>query len=141
MREFCLIFLGAVIIFSIIQILTLKEQKRMNNEELKILHTNMQFDLAEIVATFETFIELTMGNYLILNRDFKEDTYINSEEEELLLREISKEVIGTISPFMVSKLGLIYNIEDEDDLADLITKAVYLKLLKYVAENNAIKNR
>ena len=141
MDVFCLIISVAVAVFSAVQILTLLEQKRMNREQIRVLDSSIQFDLAEIVATFETFIDLIMSRYLNLNRNFKESTYINSEEEELLLREISKEVMNNISPFMINKLGLIYNISSDEDLADLITKTVYLKLLDYVSNNNAIKNK
>lgn len=140
MKEFCIIFFLAVITFSIVQILTLREQKRMNREQIRILDSNIQFDLAEIIATFETFVDLIMGRYISLNRAFK-DEYINSEEEELLLREISKEVMETISPTLINKLGLIYNISSETELADVITKTVYLKLLDYVGENNQTKNK
>lgn len=140
MKEFCTIFFIAVVVFSIVQILTLCEQKRMNKEQIRILDSNIQFDLAEIVATFETFVNLIMSRYLNLNRNFKEEDYINSEEEELLLREISQEVMQNISPSLIYKLGLIYNISSEDDLADIITKTVYLKLLDYVTENNKTKN-
>lgn len=139
MKTFCIIFFIAVTVFSLIQISTLREQKRMNREQIRILESNIQFDLAEIVATFETFIDLMMSRYLTLNRNFKEAEYINSEEEELLLREISKEVMDKISPFMVNKLSLVYNLGTNDDLADLITKSVYLKILDYISQNNSIK--
>ena len=82
-----------------------------------------------------------MNRYLGLNRNFKEADYINSEEEELLLREISTEVMETISPHLVNKLWLIYNIASDDDLTNIITKTVYLKLLFYISSNNEIKNK
>lgn len=141
MKEFCTIFFIAVVVFSIIQILSLLEQRRMNNEQIRVLNSSIQLNLPEIVATFETFIDLVMNRYLALNRNFKEADYINSEEEELLLREISTEVMETISPHLVNKLGLIYNIASDDDLANIITKTVYLKLLDYISSNNEIKNK
>lgn len=140
MKEFCMIFFIAVIVFSIIQILTYREQKRMNRSQMKLMESSVQFDLAEVIATFETFVDIIMSRYLSLNLNFKEENYINSEEEELLLREISKEVMEEISPFMVSRLGLVYNISSEDDLANIITKTVYLKILDFIRKNNSVKD-
>ena len=141
MREFCLIFLLAVIVFSTIQILTYREQKRMNKEQVKLMESNIQFDLAEIVATFETFIDIIMDRYLRLNPNYIDNNkYINADEEEVLLREISSEVMKEISPFLIHRLGLVYNIESDVELADIITKTVYLKLLDFITKNNAVKD-
>lgn len=129
-----------VISFSYFKYNENKEQKRMNDHQITILNNSIEIDLPDIIGSFDAFVEMIMNQYLDLNFNFRTDSnYINTEMEEELLRNISKEVMDSISAFMVHKLSLVYKIVDEDDLANIITKTVYLKLLKFVTETNAIK--
>ena len=125
----------------IFKYLELKEQKKMNEHQITILNNSLDINLPDIIATFESFVDMIMRRYLDLNINFQEIEYINAELEEELLRKISSEVVENISPFMIAKLSLVYNIYTEEDLSDIVAKTVYIKLLDYIQNVNSIKNK
>ena len=86
----------------IFKYLELKEQKKMNEHQITILNNSLDINLPEIIATFESFVDMIMRRYLDLNINFQEIEYINAELEEELLRKISSEVVENISPFMIA---------------------------------------
>lgn len=125
----------------IFKYLELKEQQKMNEHQITILNSSLDINLPEIIATFESFVDMLMRRYLDLNVNFQEIEYINAELEEELLRKISSEVVENISPFMIAKLSLVYNIYTEEDLSDIVAKTVYIKLLDYIQNVNSIKDK
>ena len=134
------IFIGGYISNTVLNHKRFEEEKEMNDHQYRILDASIEIDFNNIISTFEAFIALQMEEYLQINFNYKDISFINSEMEEELLRNISKKVMTSISPFMISKLSLIYHIQSEDDLADLITTRTYIQVLKYVIEMNSIKN-
>lgn len=129
-----------ITIYGVFKLLDHLELKKMNAHQSRILDASIQINLSEIMGTFDQFIDLVMTEYLQLNVEFNDIKYINSELEEDLLRKISKQIMSTISPFMISKLSLIFHINNEKELADIVSKRVYLKLLEYITKINAIKD-
>jgi len=116
------------------------EEKDMNAHQYRLLDASIDIHFADIISTFESFISLQMEEYLQINFNYKDISFINTEMEEELLRNISTKVMESISPFMISKLSLIYRIESDEDLANLITSRTYIQILKYVTDMNSIRN-
>lgn len=125
----------------IINYLKFKEEKINNEQQFRILNASVQIDLNDVVLTFDSFIELELQEYLQININYKDITYITSDLEEAILRDVSKKIMEDISPYMINKLNLVYNIETEEDLARLITNKTYLRVLDYVTETNGIKEK
>lgn len=134
-----IIIVPIIILLSIAKYNQFKTEQIMNEHQFRILDASMQVNLEEVISLFDGFIDIVMQEHMQLNFDYKDISYINTELEEELLRNISNKVMDRISPFIVTKLSLIYRIESDDDLAELITTRTYLKLLKYITQLNSIK--
>lgn len=141
MGEVVKILILAVLFYVLIECLNLREQKKMNGHQVSILNSSIDIDIENIIGTFEMFVEIVMKQYLDLNITFKDINYINTELEEELFRDISTEVMSQMSPYLISKLSLVYKIHNEDDLATVVTRTVYLKLLDYIGNINSIKDK
>ena len=126
--------------FLILNYFKFKEEKINNEHQFRILDSSVQIDLGDVISTFDTFIEMCLQEYLQININFKEITFINTELEEKILRDVSNKVMSEISPFMINKLSLVYRIESEEELAGLITNKTYLRVLDYVIQLNGIKD-
>ena len=91
----------------------------------------------EAVKILDKLIEDTMTDYLLLNRVFKEKSFINSSEEQKIIHEVTNLVSSRISPIILDKLNFIYN---EDAIYEVIGKKTYIRVMSYVMDNNRVIN-
>lgn len=108
-----------------------KEINNINAYEIRV--TTPHDD--EATKILDKLIEDTMTDYLLLNRAFKEKSFINSAEEQKIVHEVTDLVSSRISPIVLDKLNFIYN---EDAIYEVIGKKTYIRVMSYVMDNNRV---
>ena len=111
-------------------------KKETNNINAYNIHVTTPHD-DEAVKILDKLIEDTMTDYLLLNRVFKERSFINSSEEQKIVHEVTDLVSSRISPIILDKLNFIYN---EDAIYEVIGKKTYIRVMSYVMDNNRVIN-
>ena len=111
-------------------------KKETNNINAYNIHVTTPHD-DEAVKILDKLIEDTMTDYLLLNRVFKEKSFINSSEEQKIVHEVTNLVSSRISPIILDKLNFIYN---EDAIYEVIGKKTYIRVMSYVMDNNRVIN-
>ena len=108
-----------------------KEINNINAYEIRV--TTPHDD--EAVKILDKLIEDAVTDYILLNRAFKEKSFINSAEEQKIVHEITDLVSSRISPIVLDKLNFMYN---EDAIYEVIGKKTYIRVMSYVLDNNKI---
>lgn len=107
---------------------------RIKLEEYKI-NMNLNIDTT-IIEQLEFLIEDTFNEYIALNIEFRELSYITAEIEDIIFRDVSKQVVDKMSPVFFDKISLIYN---KAHFSTLITNRVYLHTINYSLSKNSLQ--
>lgn len=114
----------------------------------KVQNLNKQLNLKEYEINVSTTIDdNTFGlldklisdcflEYVVLNVEYKDIQYIDSELEKEITKAVSYMVIERLSPTLITKISLIYNV---NNITDLVSKRVYLQVVNYSIEKNMAK--
>ena len=125
-------FLGFLAIFSYLRLI--KEQNDIKSFEI---NTSTISD-TEALKALDNLIEDTMTNYILLNRGWKSGTYITSEEEQKIAKEVGELVQHRISPVMMDKLSFFYSAES---LSEIIGEKIYIRVMSYSLDQNKVKQK
>jgi hypothetical protein len=107
-------------------------------EDLMKYNYNINATIDEkIPALLESFVHETFRDYRAMNIDPRTDiVYINDEKEREIIDDLTKICADRISPAMVDKLHLFWNY---DSIGAVVADKIYLTVVAFVAEFNAIK--
>lgn len=107
---------------------------RLKLEEYKI-NMNLNID-TNVISQLEFLIEETFSEYIALNIEYREIGYISAEIEDIICREVSKQVIDKMSPVFFDKISLVYN---KSNFSTLIANRVYLHVVNYTLSKNSLQ--
>ena len=111
----------------------------VNNRQLKFnqsyMLSNLIIDIDAISEMFDTLIDSCFMEYFLFD-PVEEGTYINAEVERKIAIDITSKVISRITTEILSKLRLIYIIDTEEELSDIIAKKVYIRVTDFIVSNN-----
>ena len=111
-----------------------KELEKIMNYEINIGATIDN----EIPIILENYINSIFIDYRLKYIEADESLiYINNEKEIEILHEIGNICSERLSPAMVDKLSLFWN---REQIAKVISDKIYLIVVQYVANFNAVKN-
>jgi len=97
--------------------------------------SNLIIDIDAISEMFDTLIDSCFMEYFLFD-PVEEGTYINAEVERKIAIDITSKVISRITTEILSKLRLIYIIDTEEELSDIIAKKVYIRVTDFIVSNN-----
>lgn len=128
----------SLLIFTMIFFLV-KKVNNMNKELLlKEYEINISSDTSdEIIEILEKIIQECFMEYTILNIEYKEVSYIDAELEKEIVKAVSYKVAERLSDALLSKIALVYNI---NNISKLISERTYLHVINYSIEKNGIKS-
>lgn len=109
-----------------------KEKNNIKSFEVNVTTPNDN----EAIESLNRLIDDALSDWIILNRGYKQDDYINSEEEKRITKAIGELVNSRISPILLDKLSFYYSSES---LPEVIATKVYIKVLNYVIAVNKLK--
>lgn len=113
---------------------------KIKNKELNLREydLNINSDINDdIFILLDKIIQECFSEYTILNLEYRNIEYINEELEQLITQEVAHRVIDRISPTLISKISLIYNISNFDQL---LSERVYLATMAYSLQKNELKD-
>jgi len=87
----------------------------------------------------DKFIMEIFNEYRVLNLEYKELDYINAEMEKNILEDLKTLVLYKISPNLLNKLYVIYDLTSEEKFNDLLDKRCRIIILGYILEKNKMK--
>lgn len=127
----CLLLL-AIILYIFKKVQNLKKQLNLKEYEINVSTTvdDNTFNLLDKLIS-DCFLE-----YVVLNVEYKEVQYIDSALEKEITRAVSYMVMERLSPTLITKISLVYNV---NNLTDLVSKRVYLQVVNYSIEKNTAK--
>lgn len=130
-----------IIVSILLLILTLYVLKSMDNMNKKLKLKEYEINIntgtgEEIFSTLDRIIAECFSEYTVLNIEYKETVYIDSELEKQITTDVSHKILDRLSPTLIAKISLVYNI---NNLSLLISERVYLHTLNYTIEKNGIK--
>ena len=111
----------------------------VNNRQLRFnqsyMLSNLVIDIDAISEMFDILIESCFIEYFLFD-PVEEGTYMNAEMEKKIATDITSRVISRITTEILSKLRLIYIIDTEEELSDIVAKKVYLRVTDFIVSNN-----
>jgi len=111
----------------------------VNNRQLRFnqsyMLSNLVIDIDAISEMFDILIESCFIEYFLFD-PVEEGTYMNAEMEKKIATDITSSVISRITAEILSKLRLIYIIDTEEELSDIVAKKVYLRVTDFIVSNN-----
>lgn len=100
--------------------------------------SNLVIDINDITEMFDALITDCFMEYFLFN-PFDEGVYINAEMEREIITNIASKVVSRMTNGILSKLSLIYVLDTEEELMDIITGRVYIRVTEFVVNNNSPK--
>ena len=127
----CLLLL-AIILYIFKKVQNLNKQLNLKEYEINVSTTidDNTFGLLDKLIS-DCFLE-----YVVLNVEYKDIQYIDSELEKEITKAVSYMVIERLSPTLITKISLVYNV---NNITDLVSKRVYLQVVNYSIEKNMTK--
>ena len=114
----------------------------INNKQFKFnqsyMLSNMVIDIESITEMLDALISDCFIEYVLFN-PIEDGIYINAELEKEITTDITSKVIDRITITILSKLRLIYLIDTEEQLSDIIAKRVYIRVTDFIVDNNKPK--
>lgn len=106
-----------------------------NTEHLKMLLEDKSIE--KIVAVLDTLISNSAKTYMILNVTIEgKEKYITIEESEEMVAYIKASVLKNMTRDVRDLLGMIYKVDTDKDLNDLLTLKIKLYVLATMVNNN-----
>lgn len=132
-----LLIVSSLLILTIILYLA-KKITNMNKEfRLKEYEVNISSDTSDnVMNLLEKIIEECFAEYTVLNIEYQDIPYIDAELEKEIVKNVAYKVTERLSPTLISKISLVYNI---NNLSTLISERTYLHTINYSIQKNTMK--
>ena len=132
----CIVLLEAVFILTFLKIIDYKNLKN-KNIDLQRYEINTRSQELNMSDILDKFIAECFTDYVVMVIGPKNEMYISDEREQEILSDVSSKVAERISPNLLERLSLYYNIDSIDKvIADKISIAVS----SYIIEYNSVIN-
>jgi uncharacterized membrane protein required for colicin V production len=106
-----------------------------NTEHLKMLLEDKSIE--KINAVLDNLISTSAKTYMILNVTIEgKEKYITTEESEEMMTYIKASVLKNMTRDVRDLLGMIYKVDTDKDLNDLLTLKIKLYVLATMVNNN-----
>ena len=136
MRELFYVTIASVFLLTYM-ILVFKQKMKREDNRFKSYSLNATTPIdGTIVDTLNSMCEECFEDYLVLNPDSIDVSYIDEETERNIQREVLIMFRERISPAFIDKLSLYYN---PNNLNDIITRKMVIIITGYVVNTNQIK--
>lgn len=116
---------------------------RKNNKDINI--RNNDIDSARILLEeksvekidnfFDDIIKKEINNYKILS-GYNEETYMNTEMTDEMLKYVFASCMNNITPAILSTIGLIYDTSDKKKIEELFKLRIKLNIIVTVINQN-----
>lgn len=134
-----LLIVSSLLILTIILYLIKKINNMTKEFKLREYEVNISSDTSDnVMNLLEKIIEECFLEYTVLNVEYKDIPYIDAELEKEIVREVAYKVSERLSATLISKISLVYNI---NNLSTLISERTYLHVINYSIEKNSMMKK
>ena len=123
-----------LVLFGVVIYYNHKHRKRLEEIMIYQINTNAIIDRS-IPAILDLIIDESFTDYQVKYLAPLEEGFINSEREIEIRKELVHIVTNRISSAALDKISLFYNI---GNIADILSDKIYIVVMKYVADHNAV---
>ena len=110
---------------------------RQVKNDLYTLYMNIDPDL--IQAAIDHMIDLKLSEYILINITTRENQYMNSTDIDKMIKTVSAEVYLNLSDLYITYIKMLVEIKTDDDLMIYVNKAVKMRSIDLVKNNNELK--
>lgn len=143
------LFAITLIFIEVDVILFIRYRKNKSSDSVKVAKINdaterlkiySEYDFDKIDSRIDKYINEAGQTYKINNFEYRdqEELYLNQEDMEKMIKEMTNDVMSRITPAVLSLIELSYNINSNEDLIKLICEKIKVYVLSYSLETNAI---
>lgn len=141
MNEFKISYVLFLLLIITINISVNKIVKVINSKNL--IHRDIEmykikYSEEEILLHLDFIIQDYIDYYVAIEFTPKQLNYINNKMEKEIMDKVTAIVSERISPTLYSQLSLIY---DSSQIGKVIGEKIYIKVLEYVIQFNAVKEQ
>jgi len=145
MKELIYIILFYTLIFSVavaflalayflIKLISIKKRELDLKEYELNISSNIEDDT---FALLDKVIQECFTEYTVLNIEYRNDIdYVDADLEKIITQDVAHKVVDRISPTLISKISLVYNIDNFDKL---LSERVYLFTMQFSIQKNSVK--
>ena len=131
------LILLCIILIVVILCNTYIQYKKIKLEEIRLYESidfDSKYELLGKIITEE------IDDYKIKNFVYREDDlYINEEMQKEMINIVTTKIIKRIPPAIKTNLKLIYEINSNEDLINMVGTLVSMEVLSYCIETNVIR--
>lgn len=132
MDKYFYIIIGVILFLGIYYI---RSNNKIKNKSIALakdrLDLTIKLDL-EYIEILDKLIMDTFDDYRVLHLAY-DDSYINKDKEEQILKEVSDLVSERLSSTFIKQLSLYYN---PNIIPKVVSEKIYLVVMRYVVEHN-----
>lgn len=130
-----ILFCGCIFLLTLCWYMVKDTKNKKLQLELDKYEIDMEIKIEDdLFSILDKVISECFNEYLIREIEYKGVEYVNSELEKKILKEVSHIVCDTISPILINKLSIVY---DMDNFAEIVSNRTYLHVLDYVIKKNS----
>lgn len=108
----------------------------LRREENRLGFLKLDIDIDKIDEEIEKFVEICLNEYIAYNPQLMQEVYINAALEREIVEGVTKLCVERISPVMLDRFSLCYNLTD---IGNVIGRKVYMRVLIYQIEHEQTK--
>lgn len=123
-----------IIISNIMIVYTLQKKDKNNNNMSKSINTSLSF--SDVMNDLNLLVALYINDYKVINKINNGEIFMNSERINAASKNISKEIINSLSPDFKRRLNLFIN---DSAIMLFITHNVVNNISNYAIEINTPK--
>lgn len=136
-REVFYVSIG-VLVLGLFAVLWLVRKNHKENTRMIQYTVNVSAEITEdIPSMFEAMVQSTFDDFLIINGEYSQKEYITEAEEEKMMKDLGKMVSSRLSPAMLDKIQLYYNLQH---IGEIISDKIYILVTAYVVEKNKVRD-
>ena len=131
------LILLCIILIVVVLCNTYVQYQKIKLEEIRLYESidfDSKYELLGKIITEE------VDDYKIKNFAYREDDlYINEEMQKEMINIVTTKIIKRITPAIKTNLKLVYNINSDEDLINIVGTLVSMEVLSYCIETNVIR--
>ena len=131
-----LIFSFIILYYKLFPYLETKNEIRNKEAINKKNELYLNIDSSKISEELNKYIETSVNRYIVYKFIAHKITFINAEETETMVRDLTKSVIIEMSELYLFYIRLLYNISTDNDLVRVVNNLLKNQIIDAVSSYN-----
>ena len=118
----------------------LSEMREIKDREVKNKKYELfdSIDIEAVVKAVDNLIQSNIDTYIAYKFLANNVIYIRSEDEEEMIRNVTKTTVIELSELYIHYISLLYAIQDTEQLTQVVYKIVKNKCIRIVSDYNQV---